>query len=425
MKDQAASLRELVQGKIEYGMPQAAPRVAPAPPPTPSVVVVPPQGGVQTVVPAYKRVFRPTIRTSARVIAITSGKGGVGKTNLTVNLAIAMGKIGRRVMVIDADLGMANVDVVLGTVSKHHLMQLLKPEVTLEDVLIHGPYGVKYISGGSAIERAVDFTPQERQRLMDKLTACESMADIVLVDTGAGIGRNVLDFVLAADEVILVTSGAISVGTAKMGLSERPKELRMKQAAAAIGQCSMMHIYDKLFSEYNRSIAQILLTGDDVEEEDRAMHLKNTFSALLEMGVIPVVNENDSVSSAEIETGHNKVLGDNDTLSAIVASLCRAELLILLSDIDGLFDADPRVSPDARLIPEVRVLTPEIRELAGGSGTWRGTGGMATKLNAAAIAMEGGVDMVITNGKRMEDIYGIVEGAPIGTRFLAGGEEKA
>ena len=206
MKDQAASLRELVQGKIEYGMPQAAPRVAPAPPPTPSVVVVPPQGGVQTVVPAYKRVFRPTIRTSARVIAITSGKGGVGKTNLTVNLAIAMGKIGRRVMVIDADLGMATVDVVLGTVSKHHLMQLLKPEVTLEDVLIHGPYGVKYISGGSAIERAVDFTPQERQRLMDKLTACESMADIVLVDTGAGIGRNVLDFVLAADEVILVTT---------------------------------------------------------------------------------------------------------------------------------------------------------------------------------------------------------------------------
>jgi len=226
-------------------------------------------------------------------------------------------------------------------------------------------------------------------------------------------------------EVILVSSGAIAVGVAELQMGARPTELRYKQAAAAVGQCNIMHIYDKLFSEYTCSVAQILLTGDDVEDPIRAEHLSNTFSALLEMGVIPVVNENDSVSSAEIETGHNKVLGDNDTLSAIVASLCRAELLILLSDIDGLFDADPRVSPDARLIPEVRVLTPEIRELAGGSGTWRGTGGMATKLNAAAIAMEGGVDMVITNGKRMEDIYGIVEGAPIGTRFLAGGEEKA
>ena len=207
MKDQAASLRELVQGKTEYGMPRVAPPVVQAPPPaSPSVVVMPPTGGVQTVVPAYKRVFRPTIRTTARDIAITSGKGGVGKTNLTVNLAIAMGKIGRRVMIIDADLGMANVDVVLGSVSKRHLLHLLKPEVTLEDVLIQGPYGVKYISGGSAIERAVDFTPHERQCLMDKLTACETMADIVLVDTGAGLGRNVLDFILAADEVVLVTT---------------------------------------------------------------------------------------------------------------------------------------------------------------------------------------------------------------------------
>ena len=209
MKDQASSLRELVQEKNEYNGPQAAPPappVAPAPPPPPSVVVMPPADDAQTVVPAYKRVFRPTIRTSARVIAITSGKGGVGKTNLTVNLAFAMKKIGRRVMIIDADLGMANVDVVLGTVSKHHLLHLLQPEVTLQDVLIHGPYGINYISGGSAIERAVDFTPQERQCLMDKLTACESMADIVLIDTGAGLGRNVLDFILAADEVVLVTT---------------------------------------------------------------------------------------------------------------------------------------------------------------------------------------------------------------------------
>ena len=132
----------------------------------------------------------------------------------------------------------------------------------------------------------------------------------------------------------------------------------MKQAAAAVGQCRMMHIYDKLFSEYNRSVAQILLTGDDVEDPSRAEHLHSTFSALLEMGVIPVVNENDSVSSAEIETGRHKVLGDNDTLSAIVAKLCRADLLVLLSDIDGLYDADPKTHPDAKLLHRVEVLTP-------------------------------------------------------------------
>ena len=225
-------------------------------------------------------------------------------------------------------------------------------------------------------------------------------------------------------EIILVTSGAIAVGTAKLGLAERPKELRMKQAAAAVGQCRMMHIYDKLFSEYNRSVAQILLTGDDVEDPSRAEHLHSTFSALLEMGVIPVVNENDSVSSVEIETGRHKVLGDNDTLSAIVAELCRADLLVLLSDIDGLYSADPKKYPGARLLHRVESLTPEILEMAGGAGTWRGTGGMATKLSAARIAMNAGCDMVITNGERMEDLYGIVEGQDIGTRFLARGKEE-
>ena len=221
--------------------------------------------------------------------------------------------------------------------------------------------------------------------------------------------RTLADLQGAGNEVILVTSGAIAVGTAKLGLAERPRELRMKQAAAAVGQCRMMHIYDKLFSEYNRTVAQILLTGDDVDDPDRA----------LEMGTIPIVNENDSVSSAEIETGHHKVLGDNDTLSAIVAKLCRADLLVLLSDIDGLYDADPRSHPDAHLIHQVRELTPQILEMAGGAGSWRGTGGMATKLSAAGIAMGAGCDMVITNGKRTEDLYGIVEGADIGTRFLA------
>ena len=220
-------------------------------------------------------------------------------------------------------------------------------------------------------------------------------------------------------EVILVTSGAIAVGTAKLGLSERPRELRMKQAAAAVGQCRMMHIYDQLFSEYNRSVAQILLTGDDVDDPERAEHLRSTFSALLEMRVIPIVNENDSVSSAEIETGRHKVLGDNDTLSAIVAKLCGADLLVLLSDIDGLYDADPHTHPDAKLLHRVTELTPEILAMAGGAGTWRGTGGMATKLSAAQIALSAGCDMVITNGAQVEQLYDIVDGADIGTRFTA------
>ena len=233
------------------------------------------------------------------------------------------------------------------------------------------------------------------------------------------LARTLSDLEGMGHEIILVSSGAIAVGTAKMGLPERPKELRMKQAAAAVGQCQMMHIYDKFFAEYNHTVAQILLTGDDIEEEDRAEHLRSTFSALLEMGVIPVVNENDSVSSAEIETGHHKVLGDNDTLSSMVARLCEADLLVLMSDINGLYDADPKTHPDAKLLHHVREITPEVLEMAGGAGSWRGTGGMATKLTAARIAMEAGCDMVITNGARMEDLYGIVAGEDIGTRFLA------
>ncbi|MBR6951758.1 MAG: glutamate 5-kinase [Oscillospiraceae bacterium] len=233
------------------------------------------------------------------------------------------------------------------------------------------------------------------------------------------LARVLADLQGSGHEIILVTSGAIAVGTAKMGLTERPKELRVKQAAAAVGQCRMMHVYDTLFSEYNASVAQILLTGEDVEDPARAEHLTNTFDVLLERGIIPVVNENDSVSSAEIETGAGKILGDNDTLSAIVAKLCRADLLILLSDIDGLYEANPRTHPDAALIPVVYSLTPEILEMAGEAGSWRGTGGMATKLSAAAIATECGCDMVITNGKRMDDLYRIVEGYSVGTRFIS------
>lgn len=220
-------------------------------------------------------------------------------------------------------------------------------------------------------------------------------------------------------QIILVSSGAIAVGTAKMSLPERPKELRVKQAVAAVGQCRLMHLYDKMFSEYNRSVAQILLTDEDVDDKKRAESLSGTFESLLDMGVIPVVNENDSVSSAEIETGASKVLGDNDTLSAIVAKLCKADLLILLSDIDGLYDSDPHKNANAKLISKVDKLSPEIIDMAGGAGSWRGTGGMATKISAARIAMESGCDMVITNGARMEDIYDIVAGKEVGTRFIA------
>lgn len=237
------------------------------------------------------------------------------------------------------------------------------------------------------------------------------------------LARTLADIRGMGHEVILVSSGAIGIGVGKLGLPARPAELRMKQAAAAVGQCEMMHLYDKLFGEYGQKVAQILLTGEDVDDPLRAGHLGATFGALLELGVIPVVNENDSVSSAEIETGKAKVLGDNDKLSAIVARLCAADLLVLLSDIDGLYSGDPHHDPDAALIPEVVAVTEEIRALARGAGTARGTGGMQTKLDAAALAMGAGIDMIITNGARPETLYQILDGQAVGTRFSGTGAQ--
>ena len=222
-------------------------------------------------------------------------------------------------------------------------------------------------------------------------------------------------------EVILVSSGAIGIGTGKLGLPERPKELHLKQAVAAVGQCEMMHLYDKFFGEYGQTVGQILLTGDDVDHKERAAHLAATFEALLSIGCIPVVNDNDSVSAAEIETGKAKVLGDNDTLSAIVARFCKADLLVLLSDIDGLYEEDPHKNPEAKLLETVHAVTDEVLAMAGGAGTQWGTGGMATKLSAAKVCIDAGIDMVITNGNRMEDLYGIVNGERIGTRFTVHG----
>lgn len=220
------------------------------------------------------------------------------------------------------------------------------------------------------------------------------------------------------DEVILVSSGAIAVGVNKMRLPEKPKELRMKQAAAAVGQCELMHIYDKCFSEYGCMVAQILLNGDDVNSAEKKQNLSNTFHALMENGIIPIVNENDSVTYAEIES-EKKVFGDNDMLSAIVAVLCDADQLLILSDIEGLYDSNPRTNPDAKLIHKVEHIDEEILGLAQGAGSNRGTGGMNTKLQAAEKVTTNGIDMHISFGRKPENIYAILDGEEIGTWFVA------
>ena len=216
----------------------------------------------------------------------------------------------------------------------------------------------------------------------------------------------------AGNEIILVSSGAIAMGVGKMNLPGRPEDIPGKQAAAAVGQCELMYTYDRLFSEYNHTVAQILLTADDVENDDRRANFENTMERLLSLRVLPVINENDTIGTAEI------AVGDNDTLAAIVAESTRADLLILLSDIDGLYTADPHTDPQAELIPVVREITPELEALAGNEGSALGTGGMVTKLRAAKLVTENGCDMVIMNGDHAELLYDLLEGKPIGTRFL-------
>ena len=218
-------------------------------------------------------------------------------------------------------------------------------------------------------------------------------------------------------EVILVSSGAIAVGSNKLGMKSKPSEMRMKQAAAAVGQCSIMYWYDKFFGDYDKTIAQILLNADDIEDEEKKENLTNTFNALLEMGVIPVVNENDSVSYKEIES-EDRLFGDNDMLSAVVAVLCKAEKLIILSDIDGMYDSDPRLNLHAKLIERIEHIDEDLFSLAGSAGSRRGTGGMKTKLGAANLATTSGTDVIITNGKHPEGIYDIVAGKSVGTLFV-------
>ena len=217
-------------------------------------------------------------------------------------------------------------------------------------------------------------------------------------------------------EIVLVSSGAIGMGVGKLGLKGRPENMPGKQAAAAVGQCELMYTYDKLFAEYNHTVAQILLTADDIQDRNRSRHVHDSLEQLLKWGVLPVVNENDAVAIDEI--GIHTTIGENDSLSAIVAKLVGADLLVLLSDIDGLYTADPHNNPDATLIPEVKEITPEILSLAGGAGSSLGSGGMATKLKAAQIVNDAGIDMVITNGEDPEGLYALLEGKPIGTRFM-------
>ena len=215
----------------------------------------------------------------------------------------------------------------------------------------------------------------------------------------------------AGHEVILVSSGAIGMGVGKLGLRERPRDIPTKQAAAAVGQCELMYFYDKLFGEYHHTVAQLLITKEDIGCESRHANFSNTLNRLLELGALPILNENDTIATDEI------VIGDNDTLAAIVAESVKADLLVLLSDIEGLYTADPHTNPDATLIHQVHKIDEEIMALAGVSSTTLGTGGMVTKLRAADICLKCGCDMVIANGQNPELLYDILDGKQVGTKF--------
>ncbi len=232
-----------------------------------------------------------------------------------------------------------------------------------------------------------------------------------------GLCRALADMQNSGKHLVLVSSGAIGVGMGKLGLESRPAETEKKQALAAVGQCELMFLYDKFFGEYNQTVAQVLLTAGVVHDDRGRRNVENTFRELLMMGAIPIVNENDTVETSELE-GQN--FGDNDTLSAVVAGLVAADFLVILTDIDGLYDSDPRKNPAARLIPRVEEITPEIEALAGGAGSSRGTGGMATKLRAAKMAGDKGIPCAVVSGADMGNLYKLLEGEPAGTLFLAG-----
>lgn len=226
--------------------------------------------------------------------------------------------------------------------------------------------------------------------------------------------RVLADLQNSGKELIIVSSGAVGLGVGKLGLRQKPDDTPAKQAAAAVGQCELMYLYDDLFDNYGITVAQILLTKTVLETE-RQKNVENTFDKLISMGVIPIVNENDTVSIDELELE----IGENDSLSAIVAKLAKADLLIILSDIDGLYDSDPHKNPEAKLIPVVTEINEHIESIAGGAGTSLGTGGMATKINAAKIANDAGIDMIIMNGNNPDKLYGLFENDETGTIFIS------
>ena len=232
-------------------------------------------------------------------------------------------------------------------------------------------------------------------RLMEKLV--KVMADI------KNSGR----------EIVLVSSGAIGVGVGKLGLRERPDSIPGKQAAAAVGQCELMYLYDRYFSEYNHTVGQVLLTRYSLDDPESCQNVHNTFDTLLELGAIPVVNENDTVATDEIR------VGDNDTLSAIVARIIGADALVILSDIEGLYTADPAKDSHAVLVPEVTEIDDALMATATGAGSSRGTGGMITKLTAGRVALAAGADMYIVSGRNPDVLYDLMEGKAAGTHFVA------
>ena len=228
--------------------------------------------------------------------------------------------------------------------------------------------------------------------------------------------KTLCDLHNSGEDILLVSSGAVGVGMGKTGLSRRPEDTRKKQALAAIGQCELMFMYDKLFGEYNHNIAQILLTADAVESAHKRENILNTIEELLEMDIIPIINENDTVAIDEIY-GNN--FGDNDMLSAIVAGVVNADRLVILTDIDGLYDDNPRVNPNAKKIDVVDFISADVLEMAAGSGSNRGTGGMITKLQAANYATKRGIETHVINGSYPENLYLSFEGQCPGTKFLA------
>ncbi len=225
--------------------------------------------------------------------------------------------------------------------------------------------------------------------------------------------RVLSDIKNAGHEILLVSSGATGMGAGKLRIRVSTEDIADKQAAAAVGQCELMYTYDRLFRQYNHVVAQVLLTRADVENATGRRNLRNTFSRLLSLGALPVINENDSVATEEF------FIGENDRLAVQVATIVHADLIVLLSDIDGLFTADPRKDPEAKLIAKVREITPELFACAGGAGSDLGSGGMSAKLKAADAAMKAGYDLIIANGVHPEILYDIIEGKEVGTFFSA------